>query len=76
MELKPFDDQFGIYEAECVGCDSFQPVDDMGLCAVCSAMCERDFLRMREWEYSASAFGLTAAQREAPQGGDSGVRRA
>lgn len=64
MEPEPFDEQFGMYESECPGCDSFLPVGDMGLCAACSAMCERDILRMRDWEYSTFSYGLTADQRE------------
>ena len=64
MEPEPFDVQYEVYESECPGCDFFLPVGDVGLCAACSAMCERDLLRMRDWEYSTSSYGLTAAQRE------------
>jgi len=39
---------------ECVNCDMFRPLDDMGLCVVCAAMLERDLIRQREWEYAAS----------------------
>ena len=57
-------DQFGRYEAECAGCESVEFVGDLGLCAACSAECERDLIRMRDWEYAASACGLTAPQRD------------
>ncbi len=53
-----------MYEAECPGCDSFLPMGDLGLCAACSVLCERDLIRIGDWEYSTSAYGLTAAQRE------------
>jgi len=59
-----FDNEPGCYEAECPGCDCFRPVGDLGLCAECSAMCERDLIRMRDWEYSTLAYGLTPAERE------------
>jgi len=64
MPFESANDQFGMYEAECVGCESFGFVGDRGLCAACSAMCERDLIRRRDWEYAASAYGLTAAQRD------------
>jgi hypothetical protein len=57
------DDSFGICDAECIGCDSFLRVNDIGLCVDCSAKCERDLLRMRDWAYAASAFGLSLTQR-------------
>ena len=51
------DDSFPQYEAECQGCDIWGPVDDMGLCTDCAGKLERDMIRQREWDYSASAFG-------------------
>jgi hypothetical protein len=49
---------------ECVGCDMFRPLDDLGLCLVCAAMLERDLIRQRDWEYSATAFLLSDEARE------------
>jgi predicted amidophosphoribosyltransferase len=43
-------------EAICQGCDSFASVDDLGLCAACAAKLDRDMIRQRYWDYSATAF--------------------
>jgi hypothetical protein len=45
------------YEAECQGCDTWGPVDDIGLCQDCAGKLERDMIRQRDWAYSALAFG-------------------
>lgn len=50
---------------ECVSCDMFRPLDDMGLCLVCAAMVERDLIRQRDWEYAASTAFLSDEGREA-----------
>ena len=52
------------YEAQCQACDGYGPVDDIGLCASCSEKIDRDFIRLRDWDYSASAFGLPPSARE------------
>jgi len=52
------DEPFGLWEGQCQACDTWGPVDDMMLCESCAARFERDMIRQREWEYSASAFGL------------------
>jgi len=41
------------------------PVNDLGLCDDCYAKLERDLIRMRDWEYSAEAFGVPDTQLEA-----------
>ncbi len=41
---------------ECAGCDLIRPLDDTGLCAECAAKLDRDMLRERAWDYSATAF--------------------
>jgi hypothetical protein len=58
------DGVFGTMEGQCQACDQWGPVDDMMLCETCAAMIERDLIRQREWDYSASAFGLPAEARE------------
>ncbi len=60
------DDEF-LYESEgvCQGCESVGKLDDVGLCEECAGKFERDLIRQRDWEYSATAFGLTSEQREA-----------
>lgn len=50
---------------ECAGCDMFRPLDDLGLCPVCTAMLERDLIRQREWAYAASTALLSDEGREA-----------
>jgi len=52
-------------EGQCQACDQYGPVDDLMLCENCSAMFERDLIRQRAWDYSASAFGLRDEAREA-----------
>jgi hypothetical protein len=49
---------------ECFGCDDYAAVNDDGLCRKCSQKLERDLIRQREWDYSVSAYGLTAGGRE------------
>ncbi len=58
------DDEYGFYEAECAGCDAFTRVDDLGLCSDCAGKLERDFIRERDWDYSATAFGVPSEKRE------------
>jgi hypothetical protein len=36
----------------------------MSLCEECAGKLERDLIRQREWDYSASAFGLPPEARE------------
>ncbi len=58
------DDEFSI-GLSCRGCDLPLSLNDLGLCDDCYAKLERDLIRMRDWEYSAEAFGLPDAQLEA-----------
>lgn len=47
-------DQIG----SCAGCDLVKPpLDDLGLCTACAAKLDRDLIRERAWDYSATAFG-------------------
>ena len=56
---------FGGYDGDCQACDTYGPVNDVGLCEVCSAKLDRDLIRKRDWDYSASAFGCPPERREA-----------
>lgn len=59
-ELSEFDNEFwSEYEGQCQACDMYGPVDDLSLCNDCAGKLDRDLIRKRDWEYSASAFGLT-----------------
>ena len=55
---------YGLYEAQCLGCDQWGPVDDMGLCKECAGKFERDMIRLRNWDYSAMAFGTPPEKYE------------
>jgi hypothetical protein len=60
------DDEAALARAgECVSCDQFRPLDDLGLCLVCAAMLERDLIRQRDWEYAAVTALLSDESREA-----------
>ena len=59
MTMPEDDLAFGTSEADCQACEAFGAVDDLGLCAECSAMLDRDMIRQRAWEYSATAFCCT-----------------
>ncbi len=66
----PFDEEWDdlddeSYEGECQACECWGPLDDLGLCADCSAKMERDLIRQRAWEYSAMAFGVPPEKHEA-----------
>ncbi|MDL1901511.1 hypothetical protein FBR02_12140 [Anaerolineae bacterium CFX9] len=49
----------------CVACDLPLPVNDLGLCDTCFAKLERDLIRSRDWDYSATAFAVPEDQLEA-----------
>ena len=58
------EEPWGIWDGKCQACDCYGPVDDMSLCEECAGKLERDLIRQREWDYSASAFGLPPEARE------------
>ena len=58
------DPDFGIYEGICQGCDALVKVNDIGMCEDCDAKLDRDLIRKRDWDYSASAFGCPVDKRE------------
>ena len=55
---------FGFYEGECQGCDTFQSLNDLGLCEECAGKLERDLIREREWNYSVTAFAVDPSNYE------------
>ncbi|MGD2092684.1 MAG: hypothetical protein PVH61_41340 [Candidatus Aminicenantes bacterium] len=55
---------YGFYEGECQACDSFESLNDMGLCRECDAKLDRDLIRERDWAYSVSAFGVPESKLE------------
>jgi hypothetical protein len=58
------DEEWGMYDGQCAACDMWGRVNDLGLCEDCADKLERDLIRQRDWDYSASAFGLSADDRE------------
>ncbi len=53
-----------LLEGDCQGCDTFLPLDDMGLCMECAAKLDRDLIRQRSWAHSMSAFGVPESKLE------------
>ena len=49
---------------ECRACEDIGFVTYDMLCFPCAQEVERDLLRMRDWDYSALAYGLSAVDRE------------
>jgi hypothetical protein len=39
-------------------------INDMALCEECAGRLERDLIRERAWDHSATAYGVSADQRE------------
>jgi hypothetical protein len=58
------DDSSRGYEGQCLACDAWGRVDDLGLCDDCAAKLDRDLIRQREWDYSVTAFGVSSGDRE------------
>lgn len=58
------DDTWGFYEGQCLGCDLWGRIDDVGLCRECAAKLDRDLIRQRDWDYAPSAFGVPEDRRE------------
>lgn len=59
-DVEPWDS----LEGECLGCDNYGLVDDLGLCEECAAKLERDLIRHRDWDYSVTAYALSSEARE------------
>jgi len=71
-----FGEAWGMYDGQCLACDLWGRVNDLGLCEECASKLERDLIRVRDWDYAveynavdaernaASAFGLSADDRE------------
>jgi len=58
-------DEFGLWDGQCAGCDDYGRVNDLGLCAECTDKLDRDMIRNRDWEYSATAWACPKEKREA-----------
>jgi hypothetical protein len=58
------DESWGIWDGKCQACDGYGRVNDLSLCEDCAGKLERDLIRQRDWDYSASAFGLPSEAQE------------
>lgn len=50
---------------ECCSCGDYGSVTDTMLCLTCAQGLERDLIRVRDWDYSALAYGVRTDDREA-----------
>lgn len=64
MEYEDNDMSFGLWDGICQACDAHARVNDISLCESCDAKMDRDLIRKRDWDYSASAFGCPVEKRE------------
>jgi len=64
MPYDILDNQYGIHEGECQACEKIVRLNDISLCEDCDAKFDRDCIRQRKWEYSASAFGVPQEKLE------------
>lgn len=62
-----FDDQSDEQrrEAACQACEDTGPVGNIGFCETCAAKLDRDMIRERAWDDSATAFMVGPEKREA-----------
>jgi hypothetical protein len=58
------EDAHSLYETACCGCDAFTRTDDIGLCEECAGKLDRDMIRQRAWDYSATVFAVPPERRE------------
>ena len=63
-ELDEDDEAWGMYDGQCVACDLWGRVNDLGLCEECAGKLERDLIRQRDWDYAAATWALDADARE------------
>ncbi len=57
-------DEYGVFESQCIACDLYTRVDDLGLCEECAGKLDRDMIRERDWDYSATAWACPEEKRE------------
>ncbi len=55
---------WGTNDGQCIGCDLWGRINDLGLCEQCAGKLERDLIRQRDWDRSAVTWGLDAERRE------------
>ncbi len=57
-------DEIVRFEGECQSCDTFQELNELGLCGTCAAKLDRDLIRQRDWAYSTFAYGCPEEKLE------------
>lgn len=58
------EDTFGRMDGQCIACDIFGEVNDLGICEDCAGKLERDMMRQNDWDHTNSGFALNDAQRQ------------
>jgi hypothetical protein len=58
------DHEFGMWDGQCVACDNYGRVSDLGLCEDCAGKLERDLIRQNDWDHTYSGFALNDEQRQ------------
>ena len=58
------DESWGEYDGQCRACDQYGPVDGTLLCEFCAEQLERDLIRLQDWDYTVSGYGLPPEGRE------------
>ena len=58
MTYDDWDESFGFYDGECQVSGLFGRVDDILLCEECAGKRDLDLIRLRDWDYSITAFGV------------------
>ena len=41
------EEEWGLWEGQCVACDMYGRINDLQLCKICAAKLERDLMRLR-----------------------------
>lgn len=59
------EEEWGLWQGQCVACDMYGRINDLQLCEICAAKLERDLVRLQDWDYTATAFTLPEEKWEA-----------
>lgn len=57
-------DPFGLEDGQCIACDAYGRVNDLGLCETCAGKLERDLIRQNDWDHTYSGFSRNDEQRQ------------
>ena len=51
-------------DVQCIACDIFGQVNDLGLCEDCTGKLERDLIRQNDWDHTYSGYALNDDQKQ------------